>query len=258
MKYFQLSRIFNNVNKTPYYEPLKITDAQTNFYCKDMDVKALHPVIRQKLNILTRLAVKPALPNKFDALINVDMQKEFAKIGPLRDFLLADRRGNVETEEVARHAGEIINSFRALQTPIYSVYTAARPRHCSMIDFYGYQYDPRDKLVQKNENSAFKTPENEFATRLNRHGHKNLLFAGFNTCACVKETVYDALANGFKPWLMIDCTGDDNVNDYRINPEILRVHKNTLMLEMHRKGVQFITSAAALQHVKATKQTLLL
>ncbi len=251
MKYFQLSKIFNSDKNTPTYEPLSLTDDQIDYYCRDMDLNALHPVIRQKLNFLTRLKSKPTLPDKFDAVINVDMQKEFAKIGPIRDFLLADRRGNIETEAVAQHAGQMIKAFRASGTPIYSIYTANRPRHFSMIDFYGYSYDILDKLVQKNTNSAFQTAENDFAARLDKHGHKNLLFAGFNTCACVKETIYDALKKGYKPWLMIDCTGDDNINDRELSPEILRVHKNVLLLEMHRKGVEIITSAVALQHIRS-------
>ena len=214
-------------------------------YCGNL-LPRLTPTLADKFRFLEAIKEKPPLPTQFDALLVIDMQKEFSKIGAIRNAIFFDRRGNQETEAVIKHAAPIIDKFRQSHLPIYSIYTADSPKSRWLIDFYGYKYDSKDTLIHKNTNSAFKTSSNNLAEKLEDAGHKNLLIAGFNTVACVKQTVIDAQKQGFNTWLMLDCTGNDRNNS---SPAV-----TAHLLDIHSRGMQFTSSAIALEHVNSIQR----
>ncbi len=240
---------FRSPNKV--YAPLDLPKDIAAHFCIDELPQDLHPVIQDKLNFLARFKNKPSLPQKFDAVLVIDMQKEFCKTGPVREAIFATRRGTIDTEETVKHTAPIIDKFRDANLPIYSIYFAEKPKHPFFIDFYGYKYRTGDTLVYKNENSAFKTPDNKFEQTLNDAGHKNLLIVGFNTCACVKSTVIDAQKAGFNTWLALDCTGNDNSGHDTYTQEELAGYRIQSLIAMKNGGTQVTTSAAVLRHIQS-------
>jgi nicotinamidase-related amidase len=239
--------LFGKHSKKPdkTYNPVVLPEDIERHYCGDL-LPNLPPTLAEKFRFLGAIKEKPPLPTQFDALLVIDMQKEFCKAGTIYNALFADRRGNQETEAVTKHTAPIIKEFRQSSLPIYSIYYAEAPKNPWLINFYGYKYNNKDTLIHKSTNSAFKTSSNNFAEKLEAAGHKNLLIAGFNTNACVRETINHAQKLGFNTWLMLDCTGNDNNN---CSPAV-----TANLLELHSHGMQFTSSAIALDHVKSIQR----
>lgn len=212
-------------------------------HIKNLQHANLDNILANKLSFLDNLKNKQPLPEKFDALIVIDQQKEYCRINKLRDMILADRRGNQDTEVTAEHTANVIKAFRDAALPIYAVYSADEPRSPWRIDFYKYKHDSRDTLIYKKTNSAFKTGDNGLDDELTGKNHKHLLIVGFNTNACVRETVNDAQTKGYQCWLMLDCTANDSWN----NPD----NRDASLNEMRKNGAEFTTSLNSyLQHTR--------
>ena len=145
-------------------------------------------------------------PSEFVHCI-IDVQREFC------DPEHSAQRGTNETVRVAEHIANVAPEFRQAHIPTYMVYFA-RNRAESPDEACGGLFkvtmDDGDTPVAKNENSAFEG--SDISDKLKKDGIKTLLVSGFNTNACVKETVMDALSEGFNVWLLEDCLGNDNRN----------------------------------------------
>ncbi len=173
---------------------------------------------------------------KADALLLIDVQREFCDP--------SGRRGNIDTEWTSRHIATAVPKIRDLQIPIYSIYFGYHDKPGSDVDFYQYEYHPTDILIRKTRDSAFRG--SDIDCHLRKKKHKNLLVMGFNTSACVMDTVIDGLKNGYKMWLAADCIGNDENNPQ--NPK-------EQLKEMYNMGARFVTSGEALEKLaKSEKQ----
>lgn len=177
-----------------------------------------------------------ALPDHFDAVLIIDPQAEFAKRGGT--FC----RGNHETELIAAQIKTLTPIFREAGLPIYTAYYGEKyhpqqGRHRPHeIDFYGYKYDPSDTLIYKEDNSAFD--ETDLRKILKQKKHQNILVLGFNTSACITDTVLDGQKLGFQCWVITDGIGDDNEHNGYL--------RERSMQQMTNAGAQFLLCKNAL------------
>lgn len=75
---------------------------------------------------------------------------------------------------------------------------------------YQLQVHRKDIKIPKNDDSAFKGSNIEDI--INAHNLKGIIVSGFNTGACVKQTVIDGARAGVKVAVMRDAVGNDNYN----------------------------------------------
>lgn len=96
-----------------------------------------------------------------------------------------------------------------------------------------------DLLIPKNTSSAFT--DRHMHEALQARGVKNLFVSGFNACACVYETVREAIPKNYKVVLLEDCIGQDN----NYEDDIPRY-----MSYMMKMGAQRSTSVEALKFLR--------
>lgn len=205
----------------------------------DFDVfKAkLHQVLdffKPEVQATTR--VKLDLAAGSAALLIIDVQKEFADP--------AQGRGNTETRNVTKRINSLIPAFRAAGMPAYVVYFSDYEKNPQDIDFYMFRPHPQDKLIAKDEDSAFKG--SNIKKILKHDKRKTLLACGFNLNACVFKTVMDARDNGFEVILLRDLTGNDNDND--------RTKTDAQIEKMKKRGVKFVNSIDLLEDISDFKK----
>ena len=168
------------------------------------------------------------------ALLVIDVQKAYC------DPKHPARRGSKRTVAVAEKIQSLVPAFRKAGIPVYAVYFSMegkKPRN--EIDFFKFKPARKDRLVAKFANSAFAGSDIEYM--LNGHKRKTLLVCGFNTGACVAETVYDAMDAGFKVCLMKDLSA----NDASIRPGIRQDIK-----DMEEMGAVIATSSKILSRIR--------
>lgn len=176
-------------------------------------------------------------PSKGDlALLLIDVQKEFADP--------AQERGNHETRQVSRRINSLIPAFRAAGLPAYVVYFDEDNRKPEDIDFYLFRPSAGDKLIAKDDDSAFRG--SDIKSILRRDKRKTLLACGFNLNACVYKTVMDARSNGFNVVLLRDLTGNDKENDNSDTDERLK--------RMQKKGVKVMNSLDLLESISGFRK----
>lgn len=203
----------------------------------DFDVfKAkLHQVLdffKPEVQATTR--VKLDLAAGSAALLIIDVQKEFADP--------AQGRGNTETRNVTKRINSLIPAFRAAGMPAYVVYFSDYEKNPQDIDFYMFRPHPQDKLIAKDEDSAFKG--SNIKKILKHDKRKTLLACGFNLNACVFKTVMDARDNGFEVVLLRDLTGNDND----------RTKTDEQIEKMKKRGVKFVNSIDLLEDISDFKK----
>lgn len=181
------------------------------------------------------------IPPIFDAVLIIDAQEKYAKQVPGHGFYW----GTHETEAVASHIGKLSKIFRDAGVPIYAAYFVhddipAKDRTSpSDIDFYGYEYHKGDILVRKTENSALDGTGLLRTFEYNKH--KNILVLGFNTAACIHDTVVEALNNRVNCWVVTDSIGNGVQQDDRQREECMR--------SMNMEGAKFVTTKQALSRL---------
>lgn len=191
---------------------------------------------QDQIDFHTKSAADLTLPDHFDAVLIIDPQAEYAR----RNGVFC--RGNHETELIAAQIKTLTPIFREAGLPVYTAYYGAkyRPQQGTHrpyeVDFYGYKYDPADTLIHKEDNSAFNGTD--LKQILEKKKHQNILVLGFNTSACVTDTVIDGQKLGFQCWVMTDGIGDDNEHNGD-----LRKHG---MQQMAEAGAQFLLCQNAL------------
>jgi nicotinamidase/pyrazinamidase len=150
------------------------------------------------------------MSNTKQALIVVDVQNDFCPGGSL-----AVPQG----DEVVAPLNKLIDKFLERGDPVYktrdwhpritkhfSAYGGTWPVHCVQ-ESKGAQFhpalrdDPRIKVISKGLDdkdgySAFD--QTDLASQLRRNGIEELVVGGLATDYCVKNTVLDAIKNGFK------------------------------------------------------------
>lgn len=170
------------------------------------------------------------------ALLVIDVQKEFCD--PRK------KRGNQETDRIAKRIQSVIPAFRKASIPTYVIYFKGDNdvlAKLGRIDFHHFTPDPADMLIAKNRDSAFQgSPIGDI---LKRHNRTKILTCGFNLNACVYETVIDACKNGFEVSVLEDLVGNDNRNGSAYTPKYVRNMKNL--------GVMFSSSDEALRAVRS-------
>ncbi len=197
-------------------------------------LKNVFDFFRPEVQANTKISLDPA---KGDiALLVIDVQKEYADP--------AQGRGNRETRQVTRRINSLIPAFRAAGLPAYVVYFSDYEKKPEEIDFYIFRPNPEDKLIAKDEDSAFRG--SDIKKILKGDKRKTLLTCGFNLNACVFKTVMDARDNGFNVVLLRDLTGNDNEND--------RSQTESRLEQMRARGVTFMNSIDLLQDISAFKK----
>ncbi len=90
-------------------------------------------------------------------------------------------------------------------------------------------------LIGKKTSSAFRS--SDIAEILKRHKVENLFITGVNFSSCAGNTALDAVSEGFRTWIVVDCSGNGRI-DTRL-PDTGEFAK-----KLTDKGVKFITATA--------------
>lgn len=115
-----------------------------------------------------------------------------AVIEPLRELLAAARAGGrlvVHARE--RHHADLAD-FEGLKLPAHCVGDAF-----DALPFPGFEEIPGEPVVFKRRYSAFFATE--LALLLREQGTQRVIVAGVKTNVCIRATVQDAFAHGFRP-----------------------------------------------------------
>ena len=113
-------------------------------------------------------------------------------LGPLRDLLAA-----------ARAAGRLVVHAREWHRPDLGDFEAHKlPAHCvrdrfDALPFPGFEELPGEPVVHKRRYSAFFATD--LALLLREQAVERVFVAGVKTNVCVRATVQDAFAHGFRP-----------------------------------------------------------
>lgn len=134
------------------------------------------------------------------ALVVIDVQKEFC------DPEAWSMRGNATTTEIAGRIAAFMPEMAAACIPSRIVYSAPQPLPASRVDLYRIAAENPEDLLCKFNNCAFTGTQ--LHEKLKHQGVKLVLFAGFNTSACIKETLAN-LPPDYTPCLLEDLTGND-------------------------------------------------
>ena len=164
---------------------------------------------------LPTLSFRNVKPHEYAHCI-IDVQREFC------DPKFSSRRGNKETNRVSGHIASVAPLFRAAHVTTYVIYFARGKNPCVSQaggGLYKLRMSKDYIAVAKNRDSAFEG--SDIGRILKRAGHRHLLVSGFNTNACVKSTVLDALCEGLRVDVMEDCVGNDNHNIASQTPQYI-------------------------------------
>jgi len=150
------------------------------------------------------------MSNTRQALIVVDVQNDFCPGGTL-----AVSHG----DEVVAPLNELIDEFLERGDPVYlsrdwhprktkhfTEYGGTWPVHCVQntkgAEFHSaLRHDPRIKVISKglgDKDSYSAFDETDLASQLEQNGVQEVVVGGLATDYCVKNTVLDAVKNGFK------------------------------------------------------------
>lgn len=168
------------------------------------------------------------LPNTRDlALLIIDAQAEHCAI--------AEGAGNKKTEEACEKIGKLAPIFRKAAIQIYAIHVTNKTTKPKTPGFYKWSPAPTDIIVEKFSDSAFKTGKTK--TLLKKSGKNRLLVCGFNTNACVHQTVVHAIKNGYKVYVIKDLTENGRLD----------WSKKDGLESMRHVGAKIITSKQALK-----------
>ncbi|MGH1375099.1 MAG: cysteine hydrolase family protein [Alphaproteobacteria bacterium] len=192
-------------------------------------------LIEQRLGLIKEFEQQASiLPASFDAVLLIDVQKEFCDKNGIR--------GNDNTEYMSAHIAQRIPEFRSEGVTIYAIGVDNEYIPPDQKEFHNYVPAQGDVKISKPFTSAFHEDADDLETILKDANHQNLLVMGFNTNSCVKLTAMDAQRRGFNTWLVVDCTGNDTVSG-----EGNTKHHVSKMLE---SGTNLVSSEQALVHIR--------
>jgi nicotinamidase-related amidase len=165
----------------------------------------------------------------FDAVLVIDVQKHFCDP--------AQARGTKDTDKIAKHIANTVPAFRKAGWPIYNIYFSHEDVARDYIDFHHYAPEETDITHAKYRASAFDGEHGgAFAAQLKARGHQHLLLVGFNTSACIAETVQDAQKLGFQCAIAVDAIGNDktiNTPQHVTLKALIQNHNCTLTTSLH-------------------------
>lgn len=164
------------------------------------------------------------------ALVVIDVQREFC------DPANWAHRGNQTTQDVATAIAAAMPQFEDAGVPARIVYSARAPLPPAQVDLYKVRASNPDDLTCKFNNSAFAGTQ--LAAKLEHQGAKLLLFSGFNTSACIMDTIR-SMPGQFTACVLEDLTGNDE--------DASRFGRSLPALQqMHSDGVHLATSTSLL------------
>ncbi|MGN7501445.1 MAG: cysteine hydrolase family protein [Alphaproteobacteria bacterium] len=193
------------------------------------------------IDFMRKYAQKTPLPTHFDACLVIDVQDKFCC--PAKSHF-----GSYYTLNAAQNVQQFAPQLRAHDIHLYSIYYDITPYKDGQDDFIHYQHTDKDTLIRKNAPSAFEGFDNGLKEKLTLNKHFNLLVMGVYLDACVAATAMDAAQLGFKPWVVLDCSGSvkghNNFSPKKMSMQVLD--------DMRAKGVGFTLSNTALDQIKPT------
>jgi len=169
-------------------------------------------------------------------LLVIDVQKQFC------DPDASTRWGSEETDLVSERIKSLAPAFRKAGVPVYAVYFDEPKEKASDVDFYKFIPEPEDTLVAKNQRSAFTG--GNIREVLDRDHRKLLLACGVYLDRCVRDTVTDAVKEGFDVCLLRDLTGD-----YEWDTG----HTDQSLADMTKAGVAIMQAEHVLTALKIAK-----
>lgn len=173
---------------------------------QDFKDRILHTLKYMSPAEQAKMKISYTLKPEETALLVIDVQSLYAD--PKRD-------GTKATDKIADRIKSIMPAFRKAGVPVYVVYfaqNAYRPHTPAQMELYKIEPTGEDKLVAKEQNSAFKG--SRIAELLRADNCKLLLTCGFNYSACVYETVMDGRNQGFDVAVLRDLTENDRRNEH--------------------------------------------
>lgn len=174
------------------------------------------------------------MPASFDAVLLIDVQKEFCDKNSLR--------GNEDTERMSAYIAQRIPEFRQEGLTIYAIGVESEYIPDDQQEFHNYVPAQDDVKIRKPVTSAFHEDADDLETMLKDANHQNLLVMGFNTNSCVKLTAMDAQKLGFNTWLVVDCTGNDAMSGEGKTKQHVS--------KMVQGGTNLVSSEQALDHIR--------
>ena len=197
--------------------------------------KTAHSLVSPSCVLVTPEAAEQLADACDFVVLVIDMQKRFCA-------------ENIDLHPTCDKISSIIPKFRAAGCAIYGVYLPEQTlnditktyERIAPPDFFNWTPDPSDEVLKKETGSALRSGDT--ARKLEQSGRKNLVIIGFNTSACVQETVLDALNKKYEynVFVVSDLTGDN----------FGEMTKNAALKEMEQKGATVITSDRALKMFK--------
>lgn len=136
------------------------------------------------------------------ALLLIDVQKKYADP--------SQSRGNAETDRIAKKIAGIAPAFRRAAVKVFPIYFGEHDLQPAKIDFHRFKPKAKDVIVRKDRDSAFLG--SNISDLLHAGGYRNLIVAGFNLSACIKETAIHGCEEGFNVVVLRDLTANDNHN----------------------------------------------
>lgn len=170
----------------------------------------------------------------------IDVQKEFCDP--------KESRGSAETEKVATRIANVAPLFRQAMIPTFVVYFSfdkETPISKAMGGLFKLKMESGDVPVAKDDNSAFKGSDIKELLKWSKVN--TLLVSGFNLNACVRQTVIDALSEGFNVWVLEDCVGNDSFNE--------KSQAERYITMMKEAGAQFKNHKFALDEVRSVNSS---
>ncbi len=153
-------------------------------------------------------------------------------VGPLRE-LLAE----------ARTAGRLVVHAREWHRPDLGDFEGYKlPAHCvggefDALPFPGFEELPGEPVIQKRRYSAFFATE--LALLLREQGTERLIVAGVKTNVCIRATVQDAFAYGFRPAVVREAVNSNRSHLHEASLEdVARYFGDVIDLETARRWIR--------------------
>jgi len=195
------------------------------------------------------------------ALVVIDVQRDFCPGGSL-----AVKRGDAVVPRINR----VTNAFEKAGFPVFFTRDWHPPDHCSfwsqggpwpphcVMETLGAEFHPDLKVpprstvvskASKRDSDAYSAFQGtDLAEQLKRGGVDEVFLGGLATDYCVKESCFDAIANGFITVVMTDCVKGVNLR---------RSDSTRALHAMASRGAHLRTSAEAIRRCQSARPSIL-
>jgi len=180
--------------------------------------------------------------------LNIDVQRKFCDPSYLNAPL-----GTQKTKKTAEYIANFLLPSLNSSIKNFFIYCTnpEQDKYLPSAHYGGfYLVEPKaeDISVPKSTPSAFKGSYIE--AELKTHKATHLIFSGFNTSWCVKETVIDALKKKFNVCVLRDAVENGRKSAFKEDVPTNYLNPKKAFKEMEQKGALMIQSAELIKYVE--------